>query len=174
MNRLFSQRIILFFLSIVPYFFIAKSFIVDYGTKTGFHLTFLVWSFFVICLPVSRGRFLIGVPFEMVTGRELRFPELIVWPIALLGNIITLYVRPSIYFKTYLTHLFFCVLSNINLACIIIGFCALATFYSAYIRSSKNRKALYLSKLLIVGSVITTFFLTYIEFIIVLNAHGNA
>lgn len=174
MNEIRAVRVIQFFFTAALYILIAKSLIVEYGILQGLHVTFLMWSFFVLCLPVARGTILFGVPFQLFTHKRLFMPEVISWCLALVGNIASLKVVPSIYLKTNITHLLFCILNTPWPYWLIIGTCASATFFTAFSRNFTNRRLRAFGELLLFCSFTTTFILAYTEFVIVLNAHGHA
>jgi hypothetical protein len=156
------------------YFFIARSLISEYGYSAGLHATFLMWSFFVLCLPIARGSIIFGVPFEICMRKRLFVPEVLSWCIALSGNFASYKIASGTYYKTNLTHLLLYIIDNPWPYWIIVGVCGVATFMSAFSRTLSNRKFRALGQLFIVCSFITTFILAYTEFIIVLNAHGSA
>ncbi|MCF7846382.1 MAG: hypothetical protein K9L85_04045 [Candidatus Peribacteraceae bacterium] len=84
------------------FFFIAAK----YGFASGFLVTALTWSFFVLCTPVADAGFLLDFPFRLITGVRMLFSEIFVWLIAILLNAYVFFSIPEVYAKTKLLVLF--------------------------------------------------------------------
>ena len=166
-------QIIYFVLIILFLGTIAKSFMAEHGTLVGLQCTFIFWSFFVLCLPISRGKVLFGLPLQLFYERPPIMTELICWTLALVGNIASYIATPSVFYKTHFTLLLYNILTNPWPYWIIIVVCGIATFFTVYSQTSENTKIRRFGDLLIICSFITTFILAHTELIIVLNAHGN-
>jgi len=153
-----------------------KPLVLEYGWQESFHVTFLAWSFLVLCLPIAKGNILIKKPYEFLFGKKIHFPEIIAWSVAILGNIITYLRSFGAYFKASIPHLLFNIISTPWPNWIIIATCLVATFYSAFLRNSPNKNNppyKILGLLLTTISIIVTIFLAYDDYVLVLNSHGN-
>ena len=169
-------KIIYFLLTILLLTLYTKPLIPKFGLRTSIHITFLSWSFLVLCFPLARGKILIKIPYELIFKSKLAIPELVAWPLAIIGNFIMYYRSPASYLKTYVTTLFFNILTNPWPFWIMIIVCAIATFYTAFLRvSTKKHRAKYktFGVLLVLISITVTILLSFSEFVIVFNAHGN-
>ncbi|MCF7798292.1 hypothetical protein K9M74_00140 [Candidatus Woesearchaeota archaeon] len=96
-------------LVILIYFIIISS---HYGTKDGFLITALTWSFFVFCTPVADAGFLLDFPIRLITKLRMIYSEMVVWVIALILNVIVFFTNPGVYEKTFILSLFHHILSQ--------------------------------------------------------------
>ncbi|MFH1408675.1 MAG: hypothetical protein ABIH34_02100 [Nanoarchaeota archaeon] len=85
-------------------YFLYTSF--HHGVKDGFLVSFLTWSFFVLCTPVVDAGLLIDFPMRLITGMRMIFTELIVWVFAIMLNFYAYFINPSLYDKSILLSLF--------------------------------------------------------------------
>lgn len=104
----------------------------EYDLKTGGIIAALTWSFFVLCTPIADAGFLLDFPIRMITGIKMITTEIGVWVIAVLVNIATLNLSPESYETTFLTQMFFQILTNPWPYWSIIILCGLGTFLSIY------------------------------------------
>lgn len=95
-------------LAIFAVYFLYLSF--KFGASSGFILTFLTWSFFVLCTPVADAGFLLDFPLRFFIGFRMFISEIFVWVVAIFGNIICLAFFSRYYEKTFLTKLFYKIL----------------------------------------------------------------
>lgn len=83
-----------------------------YDLATGGIISLLTWSFFVLCTPIADAGFLIDFPVRLITGLRMFISELCVWVIAITLNLIIVFHSPESYEKTFLTSLFFKILTT--------------------------------------------------------------
>ena len=86
-----------FIVSFLALAYYTQPLILEFGWKEGIILIFLCWSFFVLCIPVSRGKVILGLPISLFTKKEI-LTEKFTWPIAAAGNVIVLIQNPDICF----------------------------------------------------------------------------
>jgi len=148
----------------------------QHGILIGGHVAFLFWTFFVICVPIVRGKILIGVPYHYFTGKQLRFPEIFTWIISLGGNMLTLAITDAPYYKSVVTHLLYNIMETPWPLWLVIVVCGVATFYDSllcnYTHKLTSKKNKYVCNLLILTSFVTTFFLTFDILVKLVNAYG--
>lgn len=102
----------------------------EYGLASGGLVAALTWSFFVLCTPVADAGFLLDFPVRFITGIRMFLCEILVWAIAIILNVIALNVSPSSYQATFLTSLFFQILTTPWPFWSIIVLCGAGTFLS--------------------------------------------
>jgi hypothetical protein len=101
-----------------------------FDLATGGIVSLLTWSFFVLCTPVADAGFLLDFPVRLITGLRMFISELFVWMIAIAINIGAIYFMPDAYDKTFLTSLFYKILTTPFPYWSIIFLCAGGTFLS--------------------------------------------
>ncbi len=161
----FSIFLILFILLIKPIFN-------NYNPLVAIHLSLLTWSFFVLCMPISRGKVLITKTFKFLFNKKIKYPELFTWLIALTINMFTLAISGTPYIKTSVTHLLYLILQTPWPLWIVIVVCGIATFFNSFFCSNTYKKNIILNltcRVLILISFFTTLLLTYKEIVIILN-----
>jgi len=84
----------------------------SFGAKDGLLISFLSWTFFVLCTPIADAGFLLDLPVRLVTGIRMIYSEIIVWIIAISANILIFFSNPTIYENTKLLSLFHHILSQ--------------------------------------------------------------
>jgi hypothetical protein len=77
-----------------------------FDLATGWIVSALTWSFFVLCTPVADAGFLIDFPVRLITGLRMFISEIVVWVIAITLNLVGLSTYPEAYETTFLTSLF--------------------------------------------------------------------
>lgn len=102
----------------------------EYDLKTGGTVAALTWSFFVLCTPVADAGFLLDFPVRLITGMRMFVTELLVWAIAVGINVFTVLLDPDAYSTTFLTSLFYKILTHPWPYWSIILLCAVGTFLS--------------------------------------------
>jgi len=103
-----------------------------FDIATGGMVAGLTWSFFVLCTPVADAGFLLDFPTRLIFGLRMIVIEIFVWIIAAAINIIVILYNPAIYEKTFLTSLFYKILTHPWPYWGIILLCAAGTFLSIY------------------------------------------
>ncbi len=102
-----KQHVLLKFLAVLvillAYFVFAA---MKYGIQSGFMVTLLTWSFFVLCTPIADAGFLIDFPLRLITKLRMFISELIVWLFAIGLNLYAYFVSPQFYNETALLSLF--------------------------------------------------------------------
>lgn len=107
LNHEIKQKVVLkfFLLSlIVIIYFVYMSF--KFGTKDGFLVTALTWSFFVFCTPVADAGMLIALPVRMLFQVKMIYTQLISFLIAFSLNLYAVFFLSQIYEKTVVLRLF--------------------------------------------------------------------
>lgn len=102
----------------------------EYGLATGGLVAALTWSFFVLCTPVADAGFLLDFPVRLITGIRMFLCEILVWALAIILNVVAINVSPESYQSTFLTSLFFKILTTPWPFWSIIVLCGLGTFLS--------------------------------------------
>lgn len=102
----------------------------EYGFATGGLVAALTWSFFVLCTPIADAGFLLDFPVRIITGIRMFLCEIMVWGLAIIVNVIALNVSPESYEATFITSLFFKILTTPWPFWSIIVLCGLGTFLS--------------------------------------------
>ena len=103
-----------------------------YGVKEGFLVSFLTWSFFVLCTPIADAGLLFDFPVRIITGIRMLYSEILVWLIAVILNIYALLLDPQIYEKTLVLKLFKFILLHPFPYWLIIILSFIGTFLSIY------------------------------------------
>ena len=122
-------RFFLVVLIVVLYFVFVS---LKYGIQQGFLVTILTWSAFVFCTPIADAGFLLDFPMRLITGLRMIYSEMIVWSVAILLNLGSLFLYPQIYAKTFLLRLLKTILLNPIPYWAIILLSLLGTFLSVY------------------------------------------
>lgn len=119
-----------------------------YGVSTGFGVSLLTWSFFVLCTPVADGGFIIAFPIRLLFKIKMAITQVILWFVAIGINIYFLATSPDTYELTFMTKLLKHILSEPYPYWSILIISALGTFLSIFfgdemmdIASHKERKA---------------------------------
>lgn len=102
-----KRHVLLKFLLVLAIFFGYFFFISqEYGAGRGIFVTFLTWSFFVMCTPIADAGFLLDFPIRLITRLKMMISEIIVWFFAISLNIYSFFLYPEIYSKTKILNLF--------------------------------------------------------------------
>ena len=99
--------LVLSFLAIYLFFSVFR-----YGPLQGSLISFLSWSFFVLCTPIADAGILIDFPLRIFFKIRMVFSEIVVWAVAIAANILTLSINPSFYEKSILLNLLHHILTN--------------------------------------------------------------
>lgn len=123
-NSLFKRFLIVLSIVIIYTAFVC----VRYGFKDGLTVGFLTWSLFVFGTPIADAGVLLDFPIRLLTKIRMLYSEIMVWIIALSGNIFFLLVNPDIYQKNELTNILYFILTNPWPGFFLIFLCLLGTF----------------------------------------------
>lgn len=126
-------------------YFVFLSF--KYGIKDGLSATILTWSFFVFCTPIADAGFLLDFPIRLITKIRMIYSEMVVWTLAFLINLYSIFLNPGVYEKTGLLKIFKHILQNPYPFWSIILLSAFGTYLSIYfgdelidVVKNRNRK----------------------------------
>lgn len=95
-------RFLLLVAILVVYFFYVSQ---EYGAKTGVIVSYLVWSFFVLCTPISDGGFLIAFPIRLLFGVRMFTTQVVSWVLVVIVDGLLVAFDPSIFQYSVLTRL---------------------------------------------------------------------
>ncbi len=76
-----------------------------YDTSTGFAVSLLTWSFFVLCTPIADGGFILAFPIRLLFSIKMSVTQVALWFVAIFINIFMLTSAPNLYNLTFLTSL---------------------------------------------------------------------
>lgn len=149
------------------------SFYINHNFTTSLLATLITWSAYVLCIPAYHGKFILGIPYKIITRKKLLYPERILWPAAIIFNFISVYSYNSAYQTTIVTHLFYQIISTPWPQWLIILVSALGTFYKSFLGYQNFYKHKYLHyfirTILIILGILTLLYLSYNELIILFN-----
>lgn len=118
-----------------------------YDASTGFGVSVLTWSFFVLCTPVADGGFVLAFPIRLLFKIKMAYTQFVLWFIAIGINVFLLIEKPNIYDLSFLTKLLKHILSEPYPYWSILIISALGTFLSIFfgdemmdVASHKNRE----------------------------------
>ena len=103
-----------------------------FDLATGGLVSALTWSFFVLCTPVADAGFLLDFPIRLIFKIKMFVTEVAVWALAIVINVITLWINPGVYENTALTSIFYKILVTPFPYWLIIILCGIGTFLSIY------------------------------------------
>lgn len=76
-----------------------------YNASTGFAVSLLTWSFFVLCTPIADGGFILAFPIRLLFGIKMSITQIVLWFVAIGINVFMLMTASSAYDLTFLTKL---------------------------------------------------------------------
>jgi uncharacterized membrane protein len=76
-----------------------------YDASTGFSVSLLTWSFFVLCTPIADGGFILAFPIRLLFGIKMSITQVVLWFVAIFINIFMLASGSGSYDLTFLTRL---------------------------------------------------------------------
>lgn len=120
-------RFFLMVLVFVVYYLIVSK---RYGYANGLLLTWLSWSFFVLCTPIADAGMLIDFPIRLISNIKMVYTEISVWVIAISLNLYAFFFNPELYNQTQLLHLLEHIIRNPIPLWLIFIFSAIGTFLS--------------------------------------------
>ena len=143
------------------------------GIVSGFHIGALMWSFFVLCLPFGFASSVFSLPFWLARGRGFAGSELVSWICALAINIYSYSTSEQLYLHYASTHLLLRIISNPWPYWLIIIVCCCAMLFRTFFPAQTTWKKFFqyhaLNLLFVVAGCTTLLYLTYQEFIIIIN-----
>ena len=74
-----------------------------YDASTGFGISILTWSFFVLCTPIADGGFVLAFPVRLLFGVKMWITQVIIWFFAVGLNLYYLAYSASLYQKSEIT-----------------------------------------------------------------------
>ena len=117
-------------ISIVIIYFLYMSW--KYGASTGFGVSLLTWSFFVLCTPIADGGFILAFPIRLLFKIKMSITQAVLWFVAIGINVFFMITSPATYDLTFLTRLLKHILSEPYPYWSILIISALGTFLSIY------------------------------------------
>lgn len=137
-------KFIILLLVLVAYFLYMSW---KYDVSTGFGVSVLTWSFFVLCTPVADGGFILAFPIRLLFKIKMSITQAVLWFIAVGINILMLSISPEIYDLTFLTMLLEKIITEPYPYWSVLLISALGTFLSIYfgdemmdVTTHKNRE----------------------------------
>ena len=76
-----------------------------YDTSTGFAVSLLTWSFFVLCTPIADGGFILAFPIRLLFGIKMSVTQVALWFVAIFINLFMLASASNSYNLSFLTKL---------------------------------------------------------------------
>ncbi len=104
-NETHKKTILKFVLlvAILVAYFLYMSWKFDAGT--GFAVSVLMWSFFVLCTPVADGGFILAFPVRLLFDIKMSRTQVVLWFVAIGINVFMLQYSPESYDLSFLTSL---------------------------------------------------------------------
>jgi len=103
-----------------------------YDASTGFGVSVLTWSFFVLCTPIADGGFILAFPIRLLFKVKMSYTQVVLWFVAIAINLYGYFYTPDIYDLTFITQLLKHILSEPYPYWSILIISALGTFLSIY------------------------------------------
>lgn len=103
-----------------------------YDASTGFGVSVLTWSFFVLCTPIADGGFILAFPIRLLFKVKMSYTQVVLWFVAIAINLYAYFYTPDIYDLTFITQLLKHILSEPYPYWSILFISALGTFLSIY------------------------------------------
>ncbi len=167
------KNIIYLFIPVILLSILFFSFYYNHDLKTSIISTFITWSFYILCIPAFHGKLVIGLPYKIITGKTLKYPELIMWSIAAIFTTSSLFFLKDIFFSSIINHLFYIILTNPWPYLVAISVATFGTFYRftiGYNHFFDNKILHYILRtIVIVCSIFILIYLSYNELIILMN-----
>lgn len=131
-NETHSESLLKFaaLISIVTAYFLYMSW--KYDASTGFGVSILTWSFFVLCTPVADGGFILAFPVRLLFKIKMAYTQIVLWFVAIGINVFYITTSPDSYDLTFITRLLKHILSEPYPYWSILIISALGTFLSIY------------------------------------------
>ena len=103
-----------------------------YDASTGFGVSVLTWSFFVLCTPIADGGFILAFPIRLLFKVKMAYTQIVLWFVAVGINVYMFFNESSIYDLTFITQLLKHILSEPYPYWSILLISALGTFLSIF------------------------------------------
>jgi hypothetical protein len=129
-HRTRLTRFLLLFAILILYFGLIST---KYGIRDGFAITFLTWSFFVLCTPIADAGFLLDFPIRVLFEIRMLYSEIVVWLLAVFSNVYFFFSYSEIYYKTLVLMVFHHILIQPYPFWSIIALSATGTFLSIHL-----------------------------------------
>jgi uncharacterized membrane protein len=131
-NETHNEAIVKFvvLLSIVVAYFLYMSW--KYDASTGFGVSLLTWSFFVLCTPIADGGFILAFPIRLLFKIKMSLTQAVLWFVAVGINIFFITTNPGSYDLTFMTKLLKHILTEPYPYWSILIISALGTFLSIF------------------------------------------
>jgi len=147
-------------------------FSVKYGPQLSVYLTFLTWSFFILCIPANHGNIIFGTPIRLFRHKPF-FTQPFVWIGAFILNAITFTFSPMIYALTVPTHLLLRMIENPYPCWFVFLVSAIGTMYPILVGTERfytNRYLhLLIQHIIKIISILTLLYCAHPELVIILN-----
>jgi hypothetical protein len=83
-----------------------------YDAATGFAVSLLTWSFFVLCTPIADGGFILAFPIRLLFGLRMSVTQIVLWFVAIGLNVFMLNSASGTYDLTFQTRLLMHILTT--------------------------------------------------------------
>jgi len=103
-----------------------------YDASTGFSVSLLTWSFFVLCTPVADGGFILAFPIRLLFKIKMAITQAVLWFVAIGINLFMLSYMPDTYNLTFITQLLNHILTQPYPYWSVLILSALGTFLSIF------------------------------------------
>lgn len=148
-------------------------FITAYGRTTGIYLACLTWSLYVLGIPAAHGQYCLGFPLFYLFRVSI-YTEPLFWIMALVFNVVTYVTRPTLYLKSFFPHFLQRMLITPYPYWFLIGVAACGTMYNflvgEYYFKRQSFKHAFIRSMLILLGILSFFYFSYQDMIILLNA----
>ncbi len=147
-----------------------------HGIIPGLYLSLLTWSYFVLCLPFPKGSILFDLPSMMITGKTIRYLDIMLWICAWCLSLGTLTFARHYFYKNSFTYLLFHTMTTPWPFWIILILCGISTWYRSLTQSQTHpylwihQKSMSIALTTI--ALITSMYLSFHYFILFLNTYG--
>ncbi|WP_220469700.1 hypothetical protein [Colwellia sp. MB02u-10] len=103
-----------------------------YDAATGFGVSVLTWSFFVLCTPIADGGFILAFPIRLLFNIKMAYTQIVLWFVAVGINVYMFFQHSNIYDLAFVTKLLKHILSEPYPYWSILLISALGTFLSIF------------------------------------------
>jgi len=146
--------------------------ITQFGTGRGIYITFLIWSFFILCLPSTGKPIITSAVLYFFTEKSYQYASLLRWLVAFIFNIFTYLALPYIYLTSATTFLLYRIISNPWPYWLIIFVSSLGGAYNALVIKSQSHATRFghvtIKTIFAIIGLFTFLYLSYFEIIIFL------
>jgi len=143
-----------------------------HGLSHGLVLTFLLWSFFILCLPGNHGSMILGAPMKAFFNIRVN-AQVWVWIAAVVFNFAVYRINKDIYLENFITHLLRYIVSSPYPDWLVIIFATVTNFYKPMFRYNFHSKFYFfhaaVHTLLIIVTLLAFYWWIYPEAIFLFN-----